>query len=314
VSLLVLRLMLGVGESAGFPCTSKLIASEIGLGGIGRANGTISFGYLVGPAVGTVVGGLMMARFGWRSTFILFGGLSLLWLWPWSRVVVHEPTLKTASAGGTAPSFGEILRERGLWGASLGHFASNYNFYFILAWLPTYLVKVRGFSLEAMAGVAGIAYLINAVSAYASGWFTDRWIASGRSTTTVYKAAMAINHVAAIGCMAGMVLLPLNGCVACLFAYEVMLGVGSPGTFGIAQIMAGPTAAGRWVGIQNTCGNFAGILAPAITGLLVDATGTFSAAFALAALVNVLGIVGWVFILPAIRPVRWADAPGAAAP
>lgn len=314
VSLLLLRLLLGIGESAGFPCTSKLIASEIGLAGIGRANGTISFGYLVGPAVGTVVGGLMMAHFGWRSTFIVFGGLSLLWLWPWSRVVVHEPTLRSVAAGGSAPGFGAILRQRGLWGASLGHFASNYNFYFILAWLPVYLVKVRGFSMEAMAGVAGVAYLINAISAYATGWVTDRWIGAGRSTTTIYKTSMAINHIAAIGCMAGMVLLPLHGCVACLFAYEVTLGIGSPGTFGIAQIMAGPGAAGRWVGIQNTCGNFAGILAPAITGLLVDATGTFSVAFALAGLVNVLGLLGWVVILPRIAPIRWGGtAAGSAA-
>jgi cyanate permease len=75
--------------------------------------------------------------------------------------------------------------------------------------------------------------------------------------------------------------------------------------FAIPQIMAGPKAAGRWVGVQNTCGNLAGILAPAITGILVDATGNFTSAFALASLVNVLGVIGWVFILPRISPLRW---------
>ena len=46
-----------------------------------------------------------------------------------------------------APSFNLILKQRGLWGASLGLFSSNYNFYFILSWLPDYLVQ--GFEINA---------------------------------------------------------------------------------------------------------------------------------------------------------------------
>ena len=306
LSILLLRLMLGLGESAAFPCSSKLIASEVAVSRIGMANGVLGFGYLVGPAVGTVVGGLLMTQIGWRPVFMLFGALSLLWLWPWSRVVVHEPTIARPAAD-PGPTLRQIVRQRGLWGASLGHFSANYNFYFILAWLPVYLVKVRGFSMEAMAGVAGGAYLINAVSALFFGWLTDRWVRAGRSATVIYKSVMALNHVASIGCMAGMVLLPVEGSVACLFVYEVVLGFSSPGVFAIPQIMAGPTAAARWVGIQNTCGNVAGILAPAITGVLVDLTGQFASAFALAGLINVLGIVGWVVILPRVAPLRWNE-------
>jgi len=84
-----------------------------------------------------------------------------------------------------------------------------------------------------------------------------------------------------------------------------VVGLSSPGVFAIPQILAGPTAAGRWVGVQNTCGNVAGILAPQLTGILVDATGSFTSAFALAALINVLGLVGWIWILPRIEPLRW---------
>jgi cyanate permease len=208
------------------------------------------------------------------------------------------------------PTFTRILRERGLWGASLGHFSSNYNFYFILAWLPEYLVSVRGFSMQVMAGVAGVAYLINAISALVSGWAIDRWVRAEGSISRTYKGVMALSHVISIAAMAGMVLLPVRGSVACLFAYEVVLGLASPGVFAIPQIMAGPTAAGRWVGVQNTCGNVAGILAPLLTGVLVDATGSFASAFALAGLVNVLGVVGWVLILPKIAPLRW-DTEGA---
>jgi nitrate/nitrite transporter NarK len=93
---------------------------------------------------------------------------------------------------------------------------------------------------------------------------------------------MALNHIAAIGCMAGMGMLPIRGSAACLFCYEMMMGSAAPGTFAIPQIVAGSSAAGRWVGIQSMCGNVAGIFAPAITGFLVGETGHFERAFALA--------------------------------
>jgi len=309
-ALLVLRLLLGVGESAAFPCSSKLVAVAVAPERIGTANGALAFGYLVGPSIGTIIGGLLMSYVGWRPVFMLFGALSLLWLWPWSRVRLAEAPAHGPSAVAERPTFAEILRERALWGASLGHFAANYSFYFILAWLPDYLVTVRGFSLKLMAGVAGVAYLINALAAFASGWATDRWVRAGGSVSKIYKGSMALNHVASIAAMAGMVLLPVGGSIACLFAYEVVSGLASPGIYAIPQIIAGAKAAGRWVGVQNTCGNLAGILAPVVTGILVDATGNFKGAFALASLVNVLGVAGWVFILPRIAPRRW-EADGA---
>jgi MFS family permease len=304
VMLLLLRLLLGLGESTAFPSASKALASEVPVSQLGLANGVLSFGYLVGPAVGTYLGGMLMASFGWRPVFVLFGCLSLLWLWPWLRTP-HRPVEKTAVVSRDTPSFARILRQRGLWGASLGHFASNYNFYFILAWLPIYLVKARGFSMATMAAIAGGAYLINAISALLMGWATDRWCRAGRSPDLIYKGVMALSHVATIGCMVGMVLLPINGSIACLFGYEVVCGLSSPGVYAIPQILAGPQAAGRWVGVQNTCGNVAGIIAPALTGMLIDWSGSFVSAFVLAAAINVLGLVGWLFILPRIAPLNW---------
>jgi MFS family permease len=317
VSLLVLRLLLGLGESAAFPSSSKLVASAVEPARLGVANGLMAFGYLVGPAIGTVAGGLLMASFGWRATFVVFGALSLTWLWPWSRMRVTNASAHEVEREGSAgPSFGQILRERGLWGTSIGLFASNYNFYFILSWLPDYLVKARGFSIASMAGVAGAAYLVNAITALAAGWAIDRWVASGRSASLAYKTTMVLNHLASIAAMAGMAWLPVHGCIASLFVYEVVLGISSPGIYAISQLMAGPSATGRWVGVQNTCGNFAGILAPFITGVLIDASGSFSSAFGLAGLLNVLGVVAWALILPRVAPLKWKgpDDPQATVP
>jgi MFS family permease len=311
-TLLALRLLLGLGESAAFPCTSKLIATGVKREHIGLANGVTGFGYLFGPAIGTFVGGLLTARLGWRPVFVIFGALSLLWLLPWSRVVVAEPTLKSHEPTVEPPRMREILAQRGLWGAVIGHFSGNYSFYFILIWLPTYFVKARGFSIDEMAWVATAAYAINAAAALAAGWGIDRWVRAGRSATIAYKTPMGASHLVSIVCMVGMAVLPIQGCIISLFVFELFMGFSSPGYFGIPQILAGPTAAARWVGVQNMCGNLPGILAPLVTGVLIDATGSYVSAFVLAGLVNLLGFVGWVFVLPKIRPIDWAAGRAAA--
>lgn len=305
-SLLGLRLLLGIGESVAFPCASKVLANSVRVEQLGVANGVLGFGYLLGPAVGTLLGGLLMSRYGWRPVFVLFGVLSLMWLWPWHRAEVQSEAQRSEERTAVATSLGLILRQRALWGAAVGHFASNYTYYFILSWLPFYLVKSRGFSLAAMAMIASWAYLLNAISALAMGSLQDRWIRNGHSTTWAYKGVMGSSHIMAVICMAGMVLLPERGSVIALFIFGIASGASYPGLFAIPQIMAGPSATGRWVGLQNAAGNVAGLVAPLITGVLVDVTGGFGFAFALAALVNVLGFVGWVFLLPSVRPLDWA--------
>lgn len=310
--LLVLRLLLGVGESAAFPCASKLLAQTVQVSRLGVANGVLSFGYLLGPAVGTLLGGLLMTRFGWRPVFILFGVCSLAWLVPWRGVVVApaapEPVASEPVASERVPAFREILKQRALWGAAIGLFSGNYGFYFILAWLPFYLVKTRGFSIEAMAWTASWAYLLNAVSALFMGWLSDRWVRSGRSPTVVYKGVMGIFNLGGIACMIGMVTLPTTASIATLCVYEVLAGLSSPAIFAIPQIFAGPRAAGRWVGVQNTVGGLAGLVAPAITGVVIDRTGHLGAAFGLAAALQVVGFIGWVLVLPKVEPLRWARA------
>ena len=317
ISLLALRFMLGLGESVGFTTTCKLIATRVPKERIGIANGIVGFGYLVGPAVGTLLGGVLLQQFGWRGVFIAFGAVSFLWLVPWCRVVVPEVTLKSRASGATpaafAPSTTAILRERSLWGAAIGHFCGNYNFYFILGWLPTYLEKARGFTVAEMTAVASSAYAINAAAALFAGWAIDRWVRAGRSATFAYKLPMALAHLLGIGCMAGLVLLPVKLAIACLFAYELFLGFSSPGYFAIPQIIAGPAAAARWVGVQNAIGNIPGIIALFVTGMLVDLTGSYYSAFALAGIINLLGFVGWVVILQKIELIDWAARARAAA-
>jgi MFS family permease len=304
IALLLLRLMLGVGESAGFPCVSKLLASSVPPKALGLANGIVGFAYLVGPAVGIYVGGSLMAQFGWRSAFLVFGALSLLWLWPWLRVARQVP-VRAASNPEDSPNFLTVLKSPALWGTGLGLFSTNYVFYFMLAWLPSYLVRERGFSMVEMAQVAGMSYFVNALCALAGGWAIDRYIARGGSSSVAYKSVMATAHIGFIGCMMCMATGSNALAIGAMFFYQVLTGASAPGVFAMSQILAGPRAAGRWVGIQNTCGSLAGVAAPWLTGFIVDRTHSFTNAFLVAAAMSVLGLVGWIWMLPTIAELPW---------
>jgi MFS family permease len=310
-ALLALRLLLGIGESVGFPSMSKLLATVVPVRSMGLANGIVAFGYLSGPAVGTLAGGLLMASYGWRSAFWVFGALSLLWLLPWSRV--RLPPQPVAVSGSAAPPLRALLGRRELWGTSLGLFSVNYAFYFTLTWLPFYVVREHGFSIQRMAGFTFLAYLVHAVTGLVAGWLIDRVVARRGSATLAYKVVMGTTHVGFVACMVCIALAPAPWALAAIFAYQVLDGANSPGVFGIPQILAGPRAAGRWVGIQNGIGNFAGVIAPALTGFLVGESQHFTSAFLVAAATSFLGVVGWVLMIPKIAPLEWSAAGGSAA-
>jgi MFS family permease len=301
-ALLALRLLLGIGESAGFPAASKLLVSVVPLGRLATANGIVAFAYQLGPAVGAYCGGLIMVHYGWRAAFWAFGGLSLLWLLPWSRVRLPRESQPTERSDG--PTLAAILRQPSLWGTALGLFSSNYAFYFLLTWLPYYVVRERGFSTGEMAGLTGSAYLVSALSSIIAGWAIDRYVCSGQANIA-YKSVMVVAHLGTVACMLCIAFASQSWAVAAIFGYQILTGSAAAGVFAIPQILAGPTASARWIGVQNCCGNLAGVVAPALTGLLVEETHHFVAAFVTAALVSLAGLIGWVTMIPRLAPVAW---------
>jgi len=306
--LIALRMLLGVGESTGFPSVSKLLAAAVPTASLGTANGIVGFAYTLGPAVGTLLGGLLMVRFGWRSAFLVFGAASLLWLWPWSRVLRSRAAAREAACAeppSGAPPLRLLLRSRALWGTALGLFSSNYVFYFMMSWLPVYLVRERGFSQTEMATLASASYAVMAGCAVLAGWLVDRYIRRGGSPNFGYKAIMAVAHGGAVLSMLAMAYGSQPLALLGIFFYQGITGAASPGVYAIPEILGGAQATGRWVGIQNSVGNLPGVVAPWLTGFIIDATGQFTLAFLVAAVVSLLGLVGWLLMLPRLAELDW---------
>jgi MFS family permease len=152
-------------------------------------------------------------------------------------------------------------------------------------------------------GTAG--YVTSAASALVTGWAIDRFIQSRGSASATYKAVMFVTHVGMTGCMVLMAVGSRPLAVVGMFIFQVLTGAMAPGIYAMSQILAGPRASGRWVGIQNSVGNLSGMIAPWITGLVVDRTGHFTLAFALAGMMSALAIVFWVGMVPKLALLRW---------
>jgi MFS family permease len=302
--LLILRVMLGLGESVMYPASFKILAREALEGQRGRANGFLAAGQLCGPAFGTLAGGLLMAWLGWRVAFVVFGCASVLWLWPWlksSRTETVQRLLDTRDC----PSIAMILSRRELWGSCLGHFCQAYALYLVLSWLPMYLVKERGFSLPAMAQIGAGVYALAALASVLTGWVSDRCLAAGASTNRVRMTGL-LTGLAGVGvCMSVCALAGPLASVLAMVGCGICLGIVTPALFATVQTLAGQEAAARWQGMQSFFANSAGIIAPVITGIVVDRTGAFSAGFLIAALLAVVGMIAYGLIVRRIEPIDW---------
>lgn len=303
-TLLALRLLLGLGESVAFPSYSRIIAYTVPEQNRGFANSAVSAGQMLGPGLGILFGGMLMARYGWRPVFVILGIASLSWLVPW---LLSMPSGHHAhpGRGAAGPAIHELLRQRSLWGTCVGLFAVNYVSYFLITWLPYFLVRERHFTLSGMATLAGIAYIASAGCALLAGRLSDRWVSAGGSPSLVRKTFTG-GGLALSGILLGLA--DVGGtsvCAGALILAVIFFAVCASNVWAMTQTMAGPAAAGRWTGLQNFVGNMAGVVAPVVTGWILNRTGEFYWAFVVTVAVALLGVASWVLFVGRVEPIIW---------
>lgn len=303
LSLFVLRVMLGIGESLAFPGSSKIIARHVSAERRGLANAALAMGIALGPAVGTLAGGQMVASWGWRAMFLVFGAVTLLWLLPWRRAV---RTLSDAPAADDGPrvEIGALIGNWSLWSMSIVHALGNYCFYFLLAWLPLFLTESRGFSKTEWVYLASLGYAVQGICAFAYGHFSDWWTRSGRSEALCRRWMMVASQALAAVAILGLAFAHTAATIAMLLCLAGAASAAlSMNLYAVAQMFAGPRASGTWVGFQNALGNTSGIFGPIVTGIIVDKAG-YESAFYLTAGVAAAGAIWWAYGVPTIKQVE----------
>jgi MFS family permease len=307
--LVVLRVLLGIGEGVAFPSASKIIARHVTADRRGLANSALALSLAWGPAVGIFAGGLILRYFGWRSIFLSFGLITMLWIVPW--LFVSKPQWRAYAHGsGHNVPVRLVMRNRTVWAMGIGHICNTYGFYFLLAWLPLFLVKVRGFPILEMTWMMTTAYVIQGLGALFWGWLSDDLVKRGWDEGRLRKGLLSVYQLICAAAILGVGLSTSSEAILAWLVFGALFnGIGGTNPYAIAQIYAGPEAAGTWVGVMNGVGNTSGIFGPILTGLLIQQTGSYMSAFVVSAIIVGFGAIWWWAALPFVKRLDLAPGP-----
>ncbi len=306
--LLFMRGALGAGEAVNFPAIHSIAARWTLASERARA---ISL-HLSGTALGTIIALLasppIIIAFGWEAVFYISGLVGLVWLaiwwwkaadWPESSRGVSAAEMAVIRAGrpeipaAEAIPWAKICREPAVWAIVTAHLCNNFGFYILLLWLPSYLDHTFHVPLKNLGLMAVVPYLAAFVVANLSGWIADALQKRGLPLTVVRKALQTAGF--GLGAAAVCAMPWAHSAPQAVLLATVSLGATALGTggWGVNHLDVAPRYAGILMGISNTLATLPGIVGVAATGFIVQATGSYSGAFYLAAAIYLVGLIAF---------------------
>jgi len=322
-SLLGLRVALGVGEAAAYPSNAGIAAKWFPKKERATVAGIFDSGSKFGGAVAMPLIAWMIAVFDWKLTFLLIGLVGVVWgiVWmiffkenPADHKRVNEAELAhiregqahmEETGGGQPLKWYQLFKYRNIWAMCIGFFMINYNSYFFITWLPTYLVKERGMDLIEMGIMASLPLLTAMVVEVGAGWMSDRIYAKGKLSLTAVRKLFLIIGLAMASCI-GFAAFADSAILA-----VILLCVAKSGTtVAASQVWALPgdvapkNMTSMVAGIQNTVSNMGGVVGPIITGFIVGATGSFVPALLFSAALIAIAILNYLFLLGKVKQIQ----------
>lgn len=310
ISLVVIRVLLGVANAPLFPTTAGVFANWFPAGNWAFPNAALSVGLTLGQAaIGPVVT-LLIIKFGWRESFYLFAPFGLLigawWYWygrdtPEQHAAVSRQELTLITAGrdsvprqaATPGAWRKVLVQRNVLLLAAAYFCMNYVFYMFAQWLFTYLVEARGFSLLESGWLYVLPFVSGAVLAAAGGLACDALcLRIGPRWGCRLPAISGLLLVAVLLLVGAYSMNPYwaVGVLSLCFGFTQF----TEGAFWSASTYAAGPHTATATGVMNTGGNAAGFLAP-VVGLMVDHFGWLPT-LASGSVFALIGAGLWLFI------------------
>lgn len=311
LGLMAARMGVGVGEAGVFPTMAKIAAEQFP----GRERATATGCYLAGARLGyaltPVVIGFLIAQFNWRLAFIITGVGSLLFCIFWffwydeqkGRVFAKSVDAEIELEKQKVPWL-KLLTNRNILGLFVAKFGANYLYFMFLTWIPSYLVMERGFSILEMGFYASLPFVVAFITQPLTGFISDFIIRRGFSKTLARKGVLVIAQALSATIIAvafvddpmiAILILTVNIAAASTIGGMMQTMASEISPFGMAATVTGA---------MNTVGAIAGVLAPTLTGIIVEMTGSFQMALLVAGGLIVLAAVIILFVIQKIEPIR----------
>jgi MFS family permease len=297
--ILVLRLILGLGEAAVQPVSLTYIRTNFDEEEQGFPTAAYILGMMIGPAVGGFLGGALLEQFGWRQLLILTGLIPCVWLAPWfllapagrAKLTSHDrpPSAKVPLR--------KLFANPAVWGITITAFFYSYFWYFIMSWLPAYLVMERGMSFLDMGIYTALPFLAMAVVAPSAGHLADRW--ARRTGRPVFVRKIFVISGYLLGSSTLLLIWTESAQIASAILIFALASIGltSANYWAVTQAISPRAFIGRAIGYQNTISNLAGICAPVLTGILVGESKNFSSSIAFAAVSLWIAAASYAFLV-----------------
>ena len=316
------RLLLGIGEAPQFPTGARVVRDWFNPRDRGLATGIFNCASSLGTAIAVPLLTFLMLSFGWRVMFMIMGiaGLAMAAIWlcllPQSDRSrrsrrTRSPIAPTAIRLGhrtvvTLREWKQLFRFRTTWGMILGYFGCIYLTWIYTAWLPGYLELERHMSVKFTGFAAAIPFVFGVVGGILGGYLTDVLVRRGVSPvkSRQYPATIALCGTAA--CTLAAAFVTSNAlAVAFISASLFLLYVTSTCAWALSSVAA-PTNCTASIGaMQNFGGYLGGALAPTVTGLIVQHTGSFVPALVVGAVIGLASAASYLFIVH--QPITAAD-------
>ena len=243
----------------------------------------------------------LIGIYDWRVMFVLIGLGGLIWLAPWLLLVKNDDRQLEAAAvkkdGQRQIPFGRIMASPVIWGTIIASFSYMYFVYFCMTWMPAYFIERRHLSLAKMGFYSFFSFGGMALVATLAGWAADRLIGRGYNPVSVRKwftiAGFAIACTELIGARATSLQTALVFAVVSLSG----LGLATANYWALTQTLIPGAAIGRISGIQNCAASMAGIVAPILTGYLLQKTGSYEAPMIAILVVLLAGVLSYLFMI-----------------
>jgi MFS family permease len=300
-TLLFLRILLGIGESVVTPAGMRWIRFHFDESRRGAAVGILMASAKLGPAVGAWLATALLTQAGWQFMFLAIGLGSLLWLVPWVLLMRNddrelEKEAQKAS-GGASISFATVMASPVIWGTIVGTFCYQYFVYFSMTWMPAYFKEAFNMSLNDSGLFTAASFLCMAVVATLAGFAADSFIAKGHDPVFVRRAFTIAGFLTAGAGLIAALITPQEVALWMVIASLGGLGLTTANYWALTQTLIPGAAVGRIVGVQNCAANVPGIVAPVLTGWLVESSGGYRGAILAVLVFLALGVAMYLTVI-----------------
>jgi len=321
------RMLLGIAEAPSFPANAK--ATGYWFPRTERAMSTALFDAAAkfSNVIGVPLVALAVVHLGWRwgfgmvaaMSFLYFIAFSLIYRDPSQHPQLSREEREYIQSNGSTPEgqlsanpagmLAYLLKNRKVWGLSIGFAAYGYCFYLFLTWLPGYLVQTMHMSILKSATFAAIPWMFATLSdLLVGGWLIDHLIAKGYNETKVRKGVLLAGMFGGLAVFGATT--TTDPVIAIVWISIALSGLAAAAPVGwsLPSLIAPPGGVGTVGGIMNFANNMMGAVAPIVTGYIVGSTQSFTNAFLVAGVVLLVGMASFVFLLGKIEPLPAPDA------